>query len=75
MGVTAHPAGVLTARQARDPASGQAASGSYPRPGQQFAAASDDVFSGNGTRVIKTPVLSPRANPFAERFVITLRRE
>ncbi len=35
----------------------------------------DGVFSGNGTRVIKTPVRSPRANSPAERFVGTLRRE
>ena len=38
-------------------------------------AAFDDVFAGNGTRVIRTPVRSPRANAFAERFVGTLRRE
>jgi putative transposase len=41
----------------------------------KFTAAFDDVFSGNGTRIIKTPVRSPRANAFAERFVGTLRRE
>ena len=35
----------------------------------------DDIFSGNGTRVIKIPVRSPRANSYAERFVVTLRRE
>ena len=35
----------------------------------------DEVFSGNGTRAAKTPVRSPRANSYAERFVGTLRRE
>jgi putative transposase len=29
----------------------------------KFTAAFDDVFAGNGTRVIKTPVRSPRAMP------------
>jgi hypothetical protein len=41
----------------------------------RFTAAFDEVFGGNGTRVIKSPVRSPRANSFAERFVGTLRRE
>jgi len=35
----------------------------------------DEVFTGNGIRVIKTPVRSPRANSFAERYAETLRRE
>jgi putative transposase len=35
----------------------------------------DGVFAGNGTRVIRTPVRSPRANSYAEGFVGTLRRE
>jgi hypothetical protein len=38
----------------------------------KFTAASDGVFTGNGMRVIKTPI---RANSFAERFVGMLRRE
>ena len=41
----------------------------------KFTTAFDDAFAGNGTRVIKAPVRSPRANSFAERFVGTLRRE
>jgi putative transposase len=41
----------------------------------KFTAAFDEVFAGSGTRVIKTPVRSPRANAYAERFVGTLRRE
>ena len=41
----------------------------------KFTAATDEVFAGNGTRVIKTPIRSPRANSFAERSAGTLRRE
>ena len=41
----------------------------------KFTAAFDDVFTGNGVRIIKTPIRSPRANSFAERYVGTLRRE
>jgi putative transposase len=41
----------------------------------KFTTAFDEVFAGNDTRVIKTPVRSPRADAFAERFAGTLRRE
>ena len=41
----------------------------------KFTTVFDEVFAGNGTWVIKTPVRSPRANAIAERFVGTLRRE
>jgi putative transposase len=33
------------------------------------------VLAGNGVRIIKAPVRSPKANSFAERYVGTLRRE
>jgi len=41
----------------------------------KFTTAFDDVFAGNGTRVIKTPARSPKANAYAERFVLTARTE
>jgi putative transposase len=41
----------------------------------KFTAVFDEVFSGNGTRVVKTPVRSLRVNSYAERFAGTLRRE
>ena len=79
-GVTAHRAGAWTARQARSLMRGPG-----ERAGQftflirgrdsKFTAAFDGVFSGNGTRVIRTPARSPRANSCAGRFVGTLRRE
>jgi transposase InsO family protein len=41
----------------------------------KFTAASGQVLAGNGARVIKTPVRSPRANSVAELYAGTLRRE
>jgi hypothetical protein len=80
LGVTAHPTGAWSARQARNLLMNLGA-----RAGQfrflirdrdsKFMAAFDDVFAGQDTRIIKTQVRSPRANSFADRYAGTLRRE
>ena len=41
----------------------------------KFTSSFDEVFHSGGIRVIKTPVRSPRANAYADRWVRTVRTE
>jgi transposase InsO family protein len=41
----------------------------------KFTRPFDDVFCGEGVKVIRTPIQAPRANAYAERWVQTVRVE
>ena len=68
-GITANPDGPWTTQQIRnllmDPGD---------RAGQ-FTAAFDTVLADAGIQAVRVPPRSPRANAYAERFVLTVRKE
>jgi transposase InsO family protein len=78
-GCTAHPTAAWVTQPARDGCRDLAAAGARPpalsrdrdtRFGPAFAAG----FATQGVRVVRTPVRTPQANAFAERWVGTIRR-
>jgi putative transposase len=62
LGITANPDGPWTAQQIRDRAG-------------QFTVSFDAVLAGAGIEVVNISPRSPRANAYAERFVLTARTE
>jgi putative transposase len=79
-GVTAHPDGLWTVQQIRnllmdlDDRAAQFRFLVRDRAGQ-FTASFDALLADAGIAAVKIPPRSPRANAFAERFVLTVRTE
>jgi transposase len=79
-GVTRHPKGLWMVQRARELSMERPEGMTTPRflirdRDSKFTRAFDDVFTSDGTQIIKTPIQAPNANAFAERWVRTVRQE
>jgi putative transposase len=79
-GITANPTGPWTTQQGRNLFLRHADRLTAARAlvgdrGSQFVDSFDEVFRTEGLKILKTPVRTPVANAFAERWTGSLRRE
>ena len=79
-GVTANPTGMWTTQVARNLVlrHGDQLSGTRALVrdrGSQFIDSFDEIFRTEGLKILKTPVRTPVANAFAERWIGSIRRE
>jgi len=79
-GITANPTGAWTTQAARNlflchPDWFTEARALVRDRGSQFIDAFDEIFRTEGLKILNTPIRTPVANTFAERWIGTLRRE